>query len=80
FELSVSGIAAADKAHVHRGPADQAGPVVVNLTPPAEGTAEGCVDAPEGLVREILAGPGAFYVNVHNRPFPAGALRGQLAA
>lgn len=80
FELSVAGIAPADKAHVHRGPPDQAGPVVVNLTPPAEGTAGGCVEASEGVVRQIVANPGAFYVNVHNRPFPAGALRGQLAA
>ena len=73
------GIEPADKAHVHRGPPDQAGPVVVSLTPPSEGTSRGGTAASPELVRELLTGPGNFYVNVHNGPFPAGAVRGQLA-
>jgi hypothetical protein len=28
--------------------------------------------------QEILANPGAFYVNVHNADYPSGAVRGQL--
>jgi hypothetical protein len=38
----------------------------------------GCVGADRQLIRAILQHPSAYYVNVHNAPFPAGALRGQL--
>lgn len=30
------------------------------------------------LVRDILANPAGFYVNVHNAEFPNGTVRGQL--
>lgn len=80
YQLTVTNIAPAERAHVHRGPGDQTGPVVVELTAPVNGASDGCVSVDQALAREILAGPGGFYVNVHNRPFPAGALRGQLAA
>jgi hypothetical protein len=33
---------------------------------------------PLATALEILANPGAFYVNVHNADYPAGAIRGQL--
>lgn len=79
YELAVSGIAAPDKAHIHRGRADQAGPIVVNFAPPASGRSEGCVGAGGALISQMLTDPAGFYVNVHNGPYPAGAVRGQLA-
>jgi hypothetical protein len=80
FELTVSGIAPATAAHIHVGPAGVAGPVVVPLAPPTSGTSSGCVTGvdPE-LIKAIIQNPQAYYVNVHNAEFPAGALRGQLS-
>jgi hypothetical protein len=62
--------------HIHRGAVGVAGPIVVDLTPALSGTR--CVAADPALVREIRDNPAAFYVNIHNGAFPAGAIRGQL--
>jgi hypothetical protein len=68
--------------HIHQAPAGTAGPVVVPLiTPTANGSAQeskGCVAADPALIRQIMASPAQFYVNVHTKAFPAGAARGQL--
>jgi hypothetical protein len=78
WELSVSGIAPATAAHIHVGDTDVAGPVVVALSPPTTGTSNGCASADRDLIKAILQNPNAYYINVHNAEFPAGALRGQL--
>lgn len=79
FELEVSDIEPAVAAHIHRGAEGVAGPVVVGLAPPTDGSASGCVeDVDPDLLKELLKTPEAFYVNVHNADFPAGAVRGQL--
>jgi hypothetical protein len=72
-------------AHIHRGRAGVAGPVRVTLFSqvkplPSEITSvKGCVDGLRTrLLLNIRDNPSRFYVNVHNRPFPAGAIRGQL--
>jgi hypothetical protein len=68
--------------HIHQAPAGTAGPVVIPLiTPTASGSAQeskGCVAADAALIRQIVASPAQFYVNVHTKAFPAGAARGQL--
>jgi hypothetical protein len=67
-------------AHIHRGAAGTAGPVVIPLkTPNAGGRASGCAKTRKSLVRAILRRPSRYYVNVHTREFPGGAIRGQLA-
>ena len=79
YELSVSGIAPATAAHIHEAPPGVAGPVVVELLPPTDGSSGGCVDVGRALAKEILQDPSDYYVNVHNLEFPGGALRGQLS-
>jgi CHRD domain len=67
----------ATAAHIHVAPAGSNGPVVVPLSAPnARGISFGCVQSMH--TDAIAADPAAYYVNVHNVPFPAGALRGQL--
>lgn len=79
FKISVSNIAPATAAHIHEAPATAAGPIVVTLGAPTNGTSSGCVTVTRDLALEILKDPADYYVNVHNAAFPAGAVRGQLA-
>lgn len=79
YALTVSGIAPATAAHIHVGAVGVAGPVVVPLEPPTQGTSSGCVSVSRELALAILTSPSDYYVNVHNAEYPAGALRGQLS-
>ena len=66
-------------AHIHRGAADVNGPVVVPFTPPqADGNSSGCTSSDQALINEIVANAAGFYVNVHTKEHPAGAIRAQL--
>ncbi len=79
YVLIVDNIRPAQAAHIHRAPVGVNGPVVVPLRAPSDGDSAACVQVRPRLVARILANPQNFYVNVHNRPFPDGAIRGQLA-
>jgi hypothetical protein len=76
WEIKTRGIARPTAAHIHKAPPGKAGPVVV----PFGGAfkAKGCQTATATVARALAARPSAYYVNVHNAPFPAGAVRGQL--
>lgn len=79
WHIVTSDIEPATAAHIHRGPVDTAGPVVVPLMPgEASNEWDGCVDADRGLIFDIIRNPEEYYVNVHNAEFPSGAVRGQL--
>ena len=77
YTLTVANIEPATAAHIHRVPPDP-GPVVVPLAAPTDGSSEGCADVTRALAQEIIQHPERFYVNVHNGPFPGGAVRGNL--
>jgi hypothetical protein len=78
YTLAVANIDPATAAHIHEAPAGKAGPVVVPLAAPADGSSEACVTVTRELALEILKQPSNYYVNVHNPAFRSGAVRGQL--
>jgi len=79
-DIEVKYIEPATAAHVHHAPRGSAGAVVVTLpTLNAEGEAEGCIEVSSALHKAIKDNPQDYYVNIHNSPYPNGAVRGQLA-
>ena len=83
FRLVMRNIGPIIATHVHEGlpgqigvhhAAELDGPVVTL----SDGTQikRGCSTSPDAAA--IVANPSNYYVNVHNRPFAGGALRGQL--
>jgi CHRD domain len=82
YRLSVHGIKPATLAHIHKGPKGVAGPIVVptdesSLKRPRP-TSSGCERIPRALSMKLRHNPTHYYVNVHNKPYPDGAIRGQL--
>ena len=80
YDLAVQDIAPARAAHIHKAPADKAGPIVEHLAAPTGGTSSGTVTEVErDEAKDILQNPENYYVNVHNAEHPGGAVRGQLS-
>ena len=79
YELKVEDLAPATVAHIHKAPRDAPGGIVVHLVAPTTGRSAACAENVDpALVRDIHQNPEDYYVNVHNRDFPPGALRAQL--
>jgi hypothetical protein len=84
FSESWKNIDAPTMSHIHVGPRGVAGPIVVTLfmsetpLPDTIHHVGGCAPADPAVIHAIAANPSEYYVNIHNVPFPAGAIRGQL--
>jgi hypothetical protein len=83
YTLAVMNIKPATQAHIHKGAKGQTGPVVVPTEPnqsfnPPRPTSSGCETIPSSLSTDLSQNPSNYYVNVHNKPYPDGAIRGQL--
>ena len=74
YEITVSGVDPLTAAHIHEAPTGSAGGVVIPLP-----LTDDCTTADRDVILDILRNPSDYYVNVHNVPFPGGALRGQLS-
>jgi hypothetical protein len=78
YTLEAQRIKPATAAHIHRGGPSVAGPIVVTLKAPTDGSSSGCVAISRALSKKLRENPRGYYVNVHNEPYPDGAIRGQL--
>jgi uncharacterized membrane protein YgcG len=80
FDIDFQNIEDPSVAHIHPGKAGVNGPPLITLFEGAGSTSpqSGCVDAAKSDIRKIAKKPKKFYCNVHNTPYPDGAIRGQL--
>jgi hypothetical protein len=78
YLMNVAGLAEVTAAHIHTGGPGETGRPVVTLETPEGGTSGGCAQVTPEISAALLANPGGYYVNVHTRAFPQGAIRGQL--
>lgn len=80
YAMTIKGVMGnALAAHIHKGAIGKAGPVFITIgTPGKNGRTVGCSKAKTSMVRAIMTNPRGYYVNVHTKEYPAGAIRGQL--
>jgi hypothetical protein len=76
WEIKASRVTTLVAAHIHKGGAGVAGPVVVPFGKTY--ASKGCAKSSVAVTTAIKTNPSAYYVNVHNARYPGGALRGQL--
>ena len=79
YDLSLKKLDDATAAHIHEGAAGKSGPVKVAFDAPKAGSAKGCKTADAAVVKDMMANPANYYVNVHNPAHKDGAVRGQLS-
>jgi hypothetical protein len=65
-------------AHIHLGPKGRAGNIVVPLSTGPTFKPKGCVTASAPIISAIAKNPKGYYVNIHSKKYPGGAIRSQL--
>ena len=78
YIMNVSGLEGITVAHIHTGGPGETGRPVLTLETPEDGASGGCVPVSAELSAALLGNPSGYYVNVHTRALPTGAIRGQL--
>ena len=79
--LTLSAVAPPTSVHLHQAPQGQTGPMVLAVPSPAEAAPPGpvCVAIASNVSKGLREDPTGYYLEVHTREFPDGALRGQLS-
>ena len=73
----LKGVSSPTAAHIHLGSKGKAGPITIPFG--GKYKSHGCqTGVDKALIKQVLAHPSLYYVNIHNSAFPAGAVRGQL--
>lgn len=78
YIMNVAALDGVTAAHIHTGGPGETGAPVLTLEAPADGSSGGCLPIAADLAQAMIANPGGYYVNVHTREQPDGAIRGQL--
>lgn len=76
YTLTARNIAEPDDAHIHLA---ATGDVVVDLDEPDPRVSSDCENIDAAVANDIAENPADYSVNVHNDPFPDGAIGGTLA-
>jgi hypothetical protein len=71
-------VKAPNASHIHKGKKGVSGPVYIPLG--GKYKAKGCTKASKAQITAVGSNPSGFYVNIHNKEYPAGTVRGQLVA
>lgn len=77
YTLTDKNVGEATAAHIHKGAAGVDGDHLLPLDITEDGD-DLCIAAEPDLLKQIIAAPGDYYVNIHTAAFPKGAVRGQL--
>jgi CHRD domain len=80
FDIDFQNIEAPFVAHIHPGAEGVNGPPLITLfdAPGSTSPQSGCVRAKKKQIKRIAKNPDDYYCNLHNDPYPGGAIRGQL--
>lgn len=74
----LKGFTSATVAHIHKGVEGTSGNIVVPLSTAAKLHHRGCVSSSAALIKAIEKNPHGYYVNIHSKKYPGGAVRAQL--
>lgn len=83
YDIRPKKLETAQQAHIHKGQKGKAGAIFVDLfttpKPARNGKITGCAKITAVQLASLRATPSGFYLNVHTKRYPSGAVRGQLS-